>query len=514
MGALVNASGTRSRSARTNSACSSEPHFRRWSLTIGAASGSLHRKPLRMMTMPEITFRHPLLLPLNLPLGLPLNLGAGYRPLVGYLNLDRLYAAEEFQAWRQTEAAELVAGDCIGLDVYPLTGIPDNSHPAVRSSHCLEHFSHLETEGVLREWVRVLQPGGQLWLAVPDIDAIITQYTNGTPDAPIEWWLMGGHTDGNDFHKAIFNEQKLRGLMAQVGLVGIQRWESEVDDCSAVPISLNLVGRKPIPGEQPVEQTTPAEKGSSVFDEPWTPPTALGSEIVMVMSRPRVGFTAFADCAAAIGCHLGIDLISTEGVFWTQAITDCFQYGMKRGKKYLLALDYDTIFTEEDVLSLYRVLEARPDIAALAALQSRRSSQVPLLTLGRMRDPNGNARIPLEELEQDTLRVLTAHFGCTLIRADALRQMAKPWFLGIPDGIGEWGLERLDGNGNKIEGRKDADIYFWHQLQAAGLEAHVCNRVVVGHQELMLAWPGNALQTVLQPLDDYQKNGKDPGVWR
>lgn len=457
---------------------------------------------------------HPLLRPLNIPLGLPLNLGAGYRPLVGYLNLDRLYAAEEFQAWRQTESAELVAGDCIGLDVYPLTGIPDNSHPAVRSSHCLEHFSHLETEDVLREWVRVLQPGGQLWLAVPDIDAIITQYTNGTPGAPIEWWLMGGHTDRNDFHKAIFNEQKLRGLMAQVGLIEIQRWESEVDDCSAVPISLNLVGRKPTPGEQPVEQTTPAEKQSSVFDEPWTPPQSLRDEMVMCATRPRLCFSAHAHCVALVAATLGILPISTEGVYWTQAITDCIQFALGNNPKYVLTLDYDTIFTPEDVLNLYQVMEARPEIAALAPLQSRRSSQVPLLTLGRMRDPNGNAQIPLEELEQDTLRVLTAHFGCTLIRAEALRKMQKPWFLGVPDGEGEWGLERLDADGNKIEGRKDADIYFWHQLKAAGLEAHVCNRVVVGHQELMLAWPGNALQTVLQPLDDYQKNGKDPGVWR
>lgn len=59
------------------------------------------------------------------------------------------------------EAWDLPEGDAEGL----LT-LRDATYDFVYSSHCLEHMRSVET--ALRNWVRVLKPGGYLYLAIPD----------------------------------------------------------------------------------------------------------------------------------------------------------------------------------------------------------------------------------------------------------------------------------------------------------------------------------------------------------
>lgn len=53
-----------------------------------------------------------------------------------------------------------------GLDGSELTGIPDGSVQLVYSSHCLEHLEYPMAS--LGRWWNVLQPGGWLWIEVPD----------------------------------------------------------------------------------------------------------------------------------------------------------------------------------------------------------------------------------------------------------------------------------------------------------------------------------------------------------
>jgi len=53
-------------------------------------------------------------------------------------------------------------------DAQDLAGVPDDHYDFVHSSHCLEHL-HNPTEG-LRNWFRVLKPGGYLIVTVPDED--------------------------------------------------------------------------------------------------------------------------------------------------------------------------------------------------------------------------------------------------------------------------------------------------------------------------------------------------------
>lgn len=157
---------------------------------------------------------------------LKLNLGSGSSPMEGYQNLDNK------NGW-------------LGhlLDTYG-----DGTVDEVRASHILEHFPHGQVAEVVKEWARVLKPGGRLKIAVPDFDWIVKAYSNGhRGDTRLEHYLFGGQVDGDDYHKAFFNEDKLKALLEGAGLVDVKRWEADADDCSAYHVSLNLEASKPIP---------------------------------------------------------------------------------------------------------------------------------------------------------------------------------------------------------------------------------------------------------------------------
>jgi SAM-dependent methyltransferase len=84
-----------------------------------------------------------------------LDIGGKPDPLVLYLEL--------FSRMRSVRTWDLEDGDAQFLE-----GVPDASFDFVHSSHCLEHLRD-PREG-LRNWFRVLRPGGHLIVTVPDED--------------------------------------------------------------------------------------------------------------------------------------------------------------------------------------------------------------------------------------------------------------------------------------------------------------------------------------------------------
>ena len=381
-----------------------------------------------------------------------LNLGGGTVPLPGYVNVDR----------RE------------GREVYPLD-YPDGSVDEIRASHILEHFSHREVAGVLKDWVRALKPGGRLAIAVPDFEIIARQYLAGAP-MPVESFVMGGHEDGNDHHGALFDEEQLRDLMTAAGLVGIQRWQSRLQDCAALPISLNLFGHKP--------------------PEAWPKVTAC-------MSTPRLGFMDNFFCSYQALMPLRIKFRKVTGAFWgpclTRAIEQCIE---EDAPEYVLTMDYDTVFTRWDVEALLFTAMQHPEVDALAPLQASRSKSTALFTLA---DETGAPRSAAarEEFAGDLVRARTAHFGLTLLKVSALQDMPKPWFYGQPDPEGRWGEERVDD-----------DIAFWRTWEEAGKTLYLAPRVAVGHAELMVRWPNRDLVATYQHPNDFVERGKPDDVWR
>ena len=385
---------------------------------------------------------------------LKLDLGAGSTRIPGYTPIDA----------------------ALGHDVRSLP-FASNTADEIRASHVLEHIPFCEAPQVLRHWVDVLKPGGWLRIAVPDFHKIVEHYMEGRGgEMNLEGMLMGGHSDHNDAHHAIYQTQKLQGLMEQCGLEAVCHWEGDADDCSRHPISLNLKGRKPhaqVPSKLPT------------YDD-----------MHLVQTCPRLGFTDHMYCAAVATKALGINLTRHTGVFWTQGIDRVMSEALRSDKlKYIVTTDYDTLFTAEDIVQLRDIAE-RNDLDILAPMQAGRERTSPLLT---MRDEKGNLKhgILSTELEKDALQVATAHFGLTLIRTEALRKVERPWFRGEPAPDGTWG-----------EGRVDDDIWFWRQWDKAGLKAWLTPKVQVGHAELVVAWIDRDLRRQWQSTSEYYSMGK------
>lgn len=411
-------------------------------------------------------------------MSLKLNLGAGGTNLPGYVNVDRKNGGEVYPLFvRQSDIPkELELRGLLCEDGTPVANPADNSVDEIYASHVLEHFPHHQTLNVLKEWVRALKPGGTLKVAVPNFDYIVHAYANGEPTPhPVESYLMGGHTDDDDRHGAIFNEQKLRDLMRLAGLSGIRAWRSELNDCASLPVSLNLMGVKAA-----------------------LPDKLEG--VTAVLSMPRLGFTDTTTCLLETSLKLKIPTLVRQGVFWGQTLTAAIEQALAGGAKYVLTVDYDTIFNADDVRELYRLMERTPDAAAVCGMQIGRDRDAILMTMRG--DSGANAdRVERAAIEAELLPIATGHFGLTLIRAETFAALPKPWFWHKPDSDGGWG-----------DGRVDEDIYFWRQLEAAGLTLYQANHVRIGHVQTVVSWPDRNLAPLHQLISDYRKQGKPQEV--
>jgi SAM-dependent methyltransferase len=65
------------------------------------------------------------------------------------------------------------SADIVIHDLRKPLPFPDNSFCAVYGSHVLEHLYLEQAKRLLKECLRVLQPGGVLRLVVPDLQAIV-----------------------------------------------------------------------------------------------------------------------------------------------------------------------------------------------------------------------------------------------------------------------------------------------------------------------------------------------------
>ncbi len=98
----------------------------------------------------------------------------------------------------------------------------------IYASHVLEHFGRQTYMAVLREWRRVLAPGGILRLAVPDFGAAARLYMSGTLPRGIEdvrGLVCGGQRDQYDFHGMIFDEIDLTRALKEAGFSTVRSWD-------------------------------------------------------------------------------------------------------------------------------------------------------------------------------------------------------------------------------------------------------------------------------------------------
>lgn len=352
-----------------------------------------------------------------------------------------------------------------GTDVRKLP-YEDGCVDEIHASHILEHFGINEVEAVVKEWARVLKPGGRLRIAVPDVELWAKRLLDGGAPPQV---LMGGQTDEHDFHKSAFNAAGLALIMSRAGLTGIQKFNSNIKDCSSLDWSLNLEGFR----AYPVNRTIHA-----------------------CISVPSLMHSDTQKCLWEALLPAGIPMHMVTGAFWAQCLERAMATDAEKAE-WLLCLDYDVIFPPQVLDRLCTLFEMNPDIDALAPLHPRRGHNTPLFSPEEVKD----GAVKMRDGPEDLIPVKWAHFGCTLIRASSLKKMAHPWFHGRPNDAGEW-----------KDGCVDDDISFWNKWRECGNNIYVASRVPLGHTQRVVTWLDEGMEPIYQQLDDYWKRGIPKGV--
>ena len=123
---------------------------------------------------------------------------------------------------------------------------PDDYADEMRAIHVIEHFYPWEAVPVVREWVRVLKPGGKIALECPSIDKVL--YLMQVPECPptMTYWALYGdprHEDPAMMHHWCYGKKQLARVMSMAGLVDLG---TEPPQFHHPLRDMRIVGTKPL----------------------------------------------------------------------------------------------------------------------------------------------------------------------------------------------------------------------------------------------------------------------------
>ena len=147
------------------------------------------------------------------------------------------------------------AVDAVG-DCRDLGRFGDGSVAEIYASHVFEHLGYLDDlPKALAECHRVLEPGGQLRISVPDFETLCRLFLHPQLSKEQRFAVMriafGGQTDPHDFHMVGLTLEFLQDYLTVAGFKTVERVDghglfedSSTLDVGGVPISLNVVAVK------------------------------------------------------------------------------------------------------------------------------------------------------------------------------------------------------------------------------------------------------------------------------
>lgn len=107
----------------------------------------------------------------------------------------------------------------------------DNSVDEVHAIHLIEHFNRLEVDDILREWHRVLKPGGELALECPCLNKIAYWLTTKQEMSVDEWrrlTLLGLYGEywhkeqASMLHQWCYSKAELYEVVTDIGFTDVQ----------------------------------------------------------------------------------------------------------------------------------------------------------------------------------------------------------------------------------------------------------------------------------------------------
>jgi len=148
-----------------------------------------------------------------------LNIGCGGRKLPGYIGVD---------AVAERTAADIVAT----AENIPL---PDECAEEIIALHLWEHFYKWQCDDVIKEWRRLLKPGGMLVLELPNLIKCCQNVIDGKfvagkhPDQLGMWGLYGDPRDNDSFmaHRWAWSPQYLTEFLKAKGFIKIRETKTQ-----------------------------------------------------------------------------------------------------------------------------------------------------------------------------------------------------------------------------------------------------------------------------------------------
>lgn len=320
----------------------------------------------------------------------------------------------------------------------------DGSLDDIVVSETLERLSHRESLGAIKKWVAKLAPGGSLEIQVPDLLWAAQKYIAGDP-ADIQTLLMGAQAGPGEINGALFDREALAEAMVNAGL-------ERIGDAEAPQGFIRLIGFKPTSDLKRLEG------------------------VRAVLSAPRYGPVMFAQYSNQLGL-MGVPMKIGQGAYWHEVLCNQIEEQAADGPEFIVTLDYDSVWSPQDVRELYRLIKAYPEADAICPVQQHRGRKHAIF--GVLKDdgtPIGSMKTA--EFDRNLTKITTGHFGLTIFRAEKIRSLPRPWMVPSPNKDGRW----RDGNTH-------ADIQFWFDWQKAGNSLYLANRIPIGHEVSLILYP-------------------------
>lgn len=169
-----------------------------------------------------------------------LNLGCGNKILPGYVNVDVA----------PTRAGTKPDVTC---DLRDLSEFDDDSVDEILTVHVIEHFWRWEIDDLLREWVRVLKPGGRMVVECPNLKAACEAFLANPDrlagpgqDSETTMWSFYGDPAWRDplmCHRWGYTPASLGEVMERAGLTDVRQEPAQFK--MREPRDMRVVGYKP-----------------------------------------------------------------------------------------------------------------------------------------------------------------------------------------------------------------------------------------------------------------------------
>jgi predicted SAM-dependent methyltransferase len=196
-----------------------------------------------------------------------LNIGCGGRPLKGYINVD-MDTLEEMRVRYPNQEFD----NNLVIEQYDIFNLPfeKNSVDEIRAEGLIEHLSFIDEPKFFYEIVRVLKPGGKIYLSTVDFETSVKQWLEANDDwrdfyrndhesiinnhwfgtftySPTNRWgyltatLFGSQNGVGQFHTNCYTEAKLRAIFSRLNLIveSIERfqWKGDRDHMLGIAAS-------------------------------------------------------------------------------------------------------------------------------------------------------------------------------------------------------------------------------------------------------------------------------------